>query len=79
MSNIKKIQEYEQLVMDNLLQTSLFEYNFNEDFHRLENTIDDSDEDNEDLIVDLNSGSLDPINLRNWNLMAALTEKFNEL
>ena len=37
------------------------------------------DVDDDDIIVDLNSGSLEPVSMKGWNLMADLTEKFTRL
>ena len=36
-------------------------------------------DDDDDIIVDLNSGSLEPVSMKGWNLMADLTEKFTRL
>lgn len=38
----------------------------------------DEDED-EDVIVDLNSGSMDPVSLKSWTLMTEMTEQFTKL
>jgi len=39
---------------------------------------DECDQD-DDVIVDLNSGSLDPVSLKSWTLMTEMTEQFTRL
>lgn len=37
------------------------------------------DDDSEDVMVDLSSGSLVPVNLRNWTLMTEVVDKLGKL
>lgn len=39
----------------------------------------DKDTEQDDIIVDLNTGSLDPISLKNWTSITEVTEKFTRL
>lgn len=39
----------------------------------------DDDDDEEDMVVDLNSGSLEPQPLRGWNLLGEITQKMKKL
>ncbi|QID86381.1 hypothetical protein GRS66_009007 [Saccharomyces pastorianus] len=47
---------------------------FQEAFNQKEEEIED-----EDLMVDLNTGSLTPVNLKHWTQMSSMTEKFGKL
>ncbi|QLQ80136.1 hypothetical protein HG537_0D01370 [Torulaspora globosa] len=37
------------------------------------------DDDSEDLVVDLSTGSFIPVNLRNWKLLMEVTDKLGKL
>lgn len=39
----------------------------------------ESQDEDEDVIVDLNSGSMDPVSLKSWTLMTEMTEQFTKL
>lgn len=43
------------------------------------NYIEDDESDSEDLMVDLNTGSLKPVSLKSYSLMTEITEKFGKL
>ncbi|KAK5773809.1 uncharacterized protein PWA37_003844 [Arxiozyma heterogenica] len=38
-----------------------------------------NDDDEEDMVVDLNSGSLEPVPLQGWNLLSEITQKMKKL
>ncbi|CAI4044774.1 hypothetical protein SKDZ_11G1390 [Saccharomyces kudriavzevii ZP591] len=48
--------------------------NFQKALNKTEEEIED-----EDLMVDLNTGSLTPVNLKYWTQMSSMTEKFDKL
>ncbi|CAI4046185.1 hypothetical protein SUVZ_11G1450 [Saccharomyces uvarum] len=57
-----------------LLTQSTKPTSFQKAFNQTEEEIED-----EDLMVDLNTGSLTPVNLKHWTQMSSMTEKFGKL